>query len=646
MYSGNDSELLRHWVLFHLGGVVETAGEGRERAPGSFRWQPPPDRIPFSGPSVVDPERYIGPKGCDDARRYREGMPAHSDVSFPESMELPPSAGSGDSPRNPGEGSGDAPAVRRDRTIIPGGPRRLAILVALTGLAITGLVAWTASSLNNDSENRLLNVQTQQAAEVLVAAIPTTETPLETGAQIAGATDGDVATFTDFVTPYVGTGRQFISASLWEVTSGQVMSRAMVGVEPALAVPSAQANALAMAARHSPSFAVTGILDRSRPRLGYAVALPGGTQSFVVYGERAIPADRQAAVASNSVFADLNYAIFLGGTATPRNLLTTSFAKLPVAGRSSMAVVPFGNTHLTLVAAPVGQLGGTLSERLPWIFLVLGVLLTVIATWITQRLVTSRQAAERDTHQIQELYGQLGLLYAEQRGITETLQRALLPPTRPSIPGLDVAVRYVPGARGVDVGGDWYSAIAIDARYFAFVIGDVSGRGIKAAAIMAALRFTIRALVLEGHSPSDVLDRCAKQVPAVIDDHFATVLVGVGDLERREISLANAGHLEPLLVTTSNTEVIRTDVGVPLGVPDGSYRSVTVTLPPRATVIAYTDGLIERRNENIDVGVERLTLATRGEHRSVDGLLTKVLAELAAEDSDDDIAVVAFRILD
>ena len=517
--------------------------------------------------------------------------------------------------------------------------------MGLTGLLITGLVTWTASTLNAESESRLLHLQTQQAADVLVAAIPSTQSPLETAVQVAGATHGDVAAFEEFMGSYVGSTRQFSSASLWEVTSGEARPIAALGAAPALAVPSAQANSLAVTALHSQTFAVAGLLDPRHPRLGYAVGLPATGPAFIVYGERPLPANRKAAVASNSAFADLNYAIFLGSTRSVRNLLATSFAELPVGGSTSRAIVPFGNTYLTLITTPVGQLGGTFSERLPWIFGVVGVLLTVVAVWITQRLVTRRQTAERDAEEIQELYGELGHLYAEQRVIAESLQRALLPQARPEIPGLDIAVRYVPGASGVDVGGDWYSFLAIDSNQFAFVIGDVSGRGIKAAAVMAALRYTIRALVLEGNPPSVVLEKCSRHTRSVIGDHFATVLVGMGSMDRPEITLANAGHLEPLLVTATDTEFIHTEIGVPLGVPGGRYGSVTASLPPGSTLIAFTDGLIERRDESLDVGLERLASAAGGVHQSVDGLVTKVVAELTDADSEDDIAVVAFRWL-
>ncbi|MGH9079496.1 MAG: PP2C family protein-serine/threonine phosphatase [Acidimicrobiales bacterium] len=331
----------------------------------------------------------------------------------------------------------------------------------------------------------------------------------------------------------------------------------------------------------------------NKQRLGYAYALPASPR-FIVYGEQLVPGSQRAAVAGNSAFSDLNYAIYLGRSPVSRNLLATSASQLPINGRMATILVPFGNAYLTLVTAPVGQLGGAFSQWLPWIFGILGLLLTLVAVWITQRMVSRRQSAEGDTQQIQDLYAQLGQLYREQRTIADSLQLALLPQARPEIPGLEIGVRYVPGASGIDIGGDWYSVVEMDARYFAFVIGDVSGRGIKAAAVMAALRFTIRALVLEGNPPAAVLEKCSKQAEAIIGDHYATVLVGLGDLDRHEVTLANAGHLNPLLLIDDSAEFVETDVGRPLGMAgDDDYRAVTVSTPPKSTMIAFTDGLAQ-----------------------------------------------------
>jgi serine phosphatase RsbU (regulator of sigma subunit) len=208
---------------------------------------------------------------------------------------------------------------------------------------------------------------------------------------------------------------------------------------------------------------------------------------------------------------------------------------------------------------------------------------------------------------------------------------------------LEIASRYVAGARSVDIGGDWYSVIPVDGAQFAFVVGDVSGRGISAASVMARLRFTMRAYLIEGHSPDDVLEMCSRQFSIVRDHHLATALVGLGNLHTREITLASAGHLSPLMVDSGQAEFIPTSVGLPLGVTASTYRSVTLTMPEGSTLVAYTDGLVERRGELLDVGLDRLARAATRRAPDLDGLVASLISEVTGPDSDDDIALLAFR---
>ena len=533
----------------------------------------------------------------------------------------------------PEDGAAAAPGSRRF-----GGAT---IIVLTVGLLITAAVTWTAWDLDHRTEQRLLRVQTQQAGTVLLAAIPSTQTPLTTAAQVAAATGGDPGQFVQLMTPLIGGKGQFTAASLWQVRGGVLTEVAHVG---ALVDP-ATAEALGTRALNAKTFVVSGQLSRKPPRLDYAYPRAGPDPRYVVFAEHTVPADRRSAVANNSAFADLHYAIFLGPTSSPAKLLTTSFQALPTSGTERITV-PFGDTALTLVTAPAGQLGGSLPARLPWIFAVLGLLVTGFAAWVTQWLVRRRQEAEHDAAQIRGLYGRLDELYREQRTNAETLQRSLLPQANPEIPGMEIGVRYVPGPHGVDIGGDWYSVVTLDDTHFGFVIGDVSGHGIKAASVMAALRFTIRTLVVEGNSPAEVLEKCSTQVLSLIDGHIATVLVGIADLATHEVAVANAGHLNPLMISPDGSEFVTTKVGVPVGVPEAVYDTVTLSTPRRSTLLAFTDGLVERRGESLDVGLERLRQAIPGDGRPLDDLLTTVIETMTVESTDDDIAVLALRWLE
>jgi serine phosphatase RsbU (regulator of sigma subunit) len=519
------------------------------------------------------------------------------------------------------------------------------LIVLLVGLAITAALCWTAWTLNADNESRLLNLQAKQVASVLKTAIPTAQTPLELGAEVAQATNGDVAKFTQYMSNEVGSGREFSSVGLWHEQNGAVQQLTRLGNALDPATPT-DATTLIEKAFRSSTFAVAEVISEGHRVLAYSVALPGSDREYAVYAERPLPKDRRAAVASDSAFSDLKYAIYLGNSVKSGSLLATDFTTYPIPGPNVTVHVPFGDNALTTVVAANTPLGGSLSAQLPWIVLTLGVILSMASAMVTMRLVSRRRTAEVIGSQTRQLYDELGALYGQQRTIAETLQRALLPSSLPEIPGLAVAVRFVPGARGVEIGGDWYSVVALEDGRFFFVIGDVSGRGLSAASIMARLRFTIRAYALDGDSPTEILEKCVKQLDISVDGHFATVLVGIGDVDRNEVTLANAGHLRPFLLSDDCQDYLVTPTGPPLGVGPALYESTTYALAPNSTLVAFTDGLIERRGENLDVGFARLSQAlSENRDAGVEDLIDSAIAELSTDSSDDDLAILVLRWL-
>ena len=136
-----------------------------------------------------------------------------------------------------------------------------------------------------------------------------------------------------------------------------------------------------------------------------------------------------------------------------------------------------------------------------------------------RRLVGRRQHAE-------ELATENARLFAQQRTVAQTLQHSLLPDVLPEVAGASVAVRYLAGAEEVDIGGDWYDVIALDGGRTLFIVGDVSGRGLRAATVMAALRFGARAYAAEGDEPEIILSKLSQLLSVDRDGHFATVLCG------------------------------------------------------------------------------------------------------------------------
>lgn len=534
-----------------------------------------------------------------------------------------------------------AAAAARGRGPQGWSPAQIGVTVVLIGLALSLITAWIAWSSDQRNERNLLDVQTQQAAAVLGAQILAIHEPLETSLRVEQATDGDTADFREVMGRAVGEGRTFVHASLWDTSGAAPVQLAQVGVAPVMAAD--KVPGFVQRAARTDTFLVAGA-DADFNPVSYAIGDPADPR-WVVYAERAIPADRIAPVQRTAPFAGLRFATYIGAGTDPATLVTTNVPadELPLQGYTSTAGIPFGDTTLTFVASAKQHLGGDLGWQLPLVFLAIGIALTTITAFAATNLVRSRRRAEADRLTITGLYDKLDVLYAEQRGIAQTLQRALLPAFNPDIPGLDIASRYVAGAAGVDIGGDWYSVIRRGEHEVCFVVGDVSGRGIGAAAVMARLRFTIRAYLAEGHSPGSALALCSQQFDIVEDGHMATVVVGVAHLVTRELTLASAGHFAPLVVSEGDATYVDVASGPPLGVASTTYDERTTALPPGATVLAFTDGLIERRGESVDVGLARLADAALIDVPTTEELLDHVVGELTDETSEDDTALLAIR---
>ena len=362
-------------------------------------------------------------------------------------------------------------AARTERVPVSQG---VFLLVAVLGCLITAVIVWTSWALNHRNENRLLKVQTEQAGVVLLAALPSTETPLASAAAIASATDGGAPESTRYISAFVGQKGEFSSASLFELngTSLRRVSEVASSRNFAAAGAGRTRGQLLEASRRGELIVSTVFkrqagppharLCRSRHALGASRSMPSAGSRLTA--SRASPRARPSPISiTPSISAAAN-------AVQPAHL---RLQPSPATGDTAKVTVPFGDSDITIVTAARGQLAGTLPALLPWIFGALGLLLTIAAAWTAERLVRRRRSAERDTDEIGRLYGELGTLYGEQRTIALTLQRALLPSDTPEIAGLEVAVQYVPGTTGMEIGGDWYSVIALDEQRSAFVIGDV-----------------------------------------------------------------------------------------------------------------------------------------------------------------------------
>ena len=233
-------------------------------------------------------------------------------------------------------------------------------------------------------------------------------------------------------------------------------------------------------------------------------------------------------------------------------------------------------------------------------------------------------------------------LFEREHRIAQQLQRALLPERLPSVPGLRLAARYLPGGAGTEVGGDWYDALALPGGRLGLVMGDVAGRGVPAAATMGQLRSALRAYALDGAGPAGILERLNRFAMQVTEDGMATVVMLVLDPTAGVLSYANAGHPPPVIVGPDGTSYLDAARGVPLGVLDAPhYLEAEAALPPGTTVVLYTDGLVEHRGRPLEEGFTKLTDAIADGALEPEALCDAILGgTLGGATSSDDVTFV------
>jgi putative methionine-R-sulfoxide reductase with GAF domain len=223
------------------------------------------------------------------------------------------------------------------------------------------------------------------------------------------------------------------------------------------------------------------------------------------------------------------------------------------------------------------------------------------------------------------------------------LQRSLLPATLPALAGLSLAARYVPGHE-FGIGGDWYDVLVLPSGRVGVVIGDVSGHGLASAVVMGRVRSALRAYSLISDDPGEVMTMLDRKVRHFEAGNMTTALYAMISPDRASLAISSAGHLAPVLAVPGQpTTLLEIPVDAPLGVgrTTGARRTTTVGLPPGAVLLCYTDGLIERRDEIIDVGLKALVDVV--EPADPETVCRTVMARVGQEKPTDDIAILAVR---
>jgi len=523
--------------------------------------------------------------------------------------------------------------TRRAWWRLPWSTAAASVLVA--GVVLTGALAGLAAAVNQRQEARLLHEQVHEASSILGAVAPTTEIPLASAGELAVVTHGNARLFATYFRDRATAPIQFSSVTLWRMTAVGPLQAARVGSAPRLPTQPAPFDRFLAAAGRRAGLHVLGVFSGPHPRLGYAYA-PPGQHTWVVYAESTVVPGR-VELATSSRFANLALALYLGRTARVSALLATLAGHLPLPGPVARVVVPFGSSALTLEAAPTTELTGALSADLPWIVIGAGALVTGGAFAATEVLVRRRRRA-------QVLAEENRRLYQEQRRIALSLQEAILPGRLPRIAGMEIAARYVAGSVEAEIGGDWYDVVEQSGGRLLFSVGDVSGRGIRAATVMARLHFAIGAHATSGDGPGEILHKLSNQLDLTTDDHFATVLCGSVDVVGHTLTLASAGHLPPILVAGDHRSFVAAPVGPPIGVVAGArYGTVTIDVPPGALFLAFTDGLVEEPVTGVAAGLERLARDVEVGDRSLDEFLDAMVEKVTGTGPTDDTVVLAMR---
>jgi hypothetical protein len=510
--------------------------------------------------------------------------------------------------------------------------------VLLTGLVLTVILASVAWDAADRANNRLLQLQVRGATSAVQSSVASIQAPLLAADRVADSL-GSVTAFRSFVATEVGRKpAPFRSISLWDLSGEHPRLVVQLGPRSRVLGDPRRASTLMSSVRPSDELQVVGMLTEPVRVLGFAEMLPNEKRRLAVFAEDA-PTASLVHFGASSPFHGLDFALYLGAAVSPSSLIESTVAT-PVRGQQETVSMEFGNASITVVSALSGVQPASPFAGLPLDILLVGSASSVLASigvlWLASRRALAVTTALDSRRQ-----------YVAERDLSLALQDALLPDERPYFPGVEIATTYRAGTAGLEIGGDWHDAIAIDANRLLIAVGDVSGSGLPAAAVMSSLRHAIRAYAKQTDDPADILADLGRLVSIARDRCFATVLLMVLDVPAHRVTVASAGHLPPVLVEQGAARVLSIPVSPPIGIHEGDPpRSVSFDVAEGAVLLAYTDGLVERRGESIDDGLERLRRAARTSITSVDALIDKVMRDVAPAAADDDAALLGVGWLD
>ena len=372
--------------------------------------------------------------------------------------------------------------------------------------------------------------------------------------------------------------------------------------------------------------------------LGFALGPPTAPQGTVLYREQILGPVAPPRQANTAPFHELEVALYATPHVDDQQVLVTTTSKLPMRGSVLYRHIDVGSGRWLLGVSARSALVGTITEMAPWVALLVGVAAAILIA-----LAVEIECRRRDTTMA---------LYTTEHRAAETLQRNLLPEI-PTISGLGLAARYLAGAPGLEVGGDWFDAFPITGRRVGIAIGDVMGHDVAAAASMSQIRAALRAYAWTGEEPVAVLDRLDQFVTTFAVTPLVTVFYGVldppdGNGDRR-LRYATAGHVSPVLIgPDGGVEVLRSSGSAILnGIPNDGRDQQERVLAAGTTLVLYTDGLVENTSDALDESIRRLAdhLAVCPRGADANAVSEHVVSRALAGRLVDDVAVLVVQIL-
>ncbi|MDX2649998.1 SpoIIE family protein phosphatase [Streptomyces sp. PA03-1a] len=259
---------------------------------------------------------------------------------------------------------------------------------------------------------------------------------------------------------------------------------------------------------------------------------------------------------------------------------------------------------------------------------------------------------ERDTETVQDIVRRAAIYldnarrYTHEHGIALELQRALMSEPGSPHPSVEAAFRYQPAGSTALVGGDWYDAVRLSYGRTLLAMGDVMGHGVEASVDMSQYRSMLRFVAAADLPPHRILRRLDTLISETESGRPASCLLALVDPVRNTCTFSSAGHLPPAVIRPDGTvDIVDVPVGPPLGTGHGGYEPVAASCRAGDVLLLYTDGLVERRGEDIDASLDRLAGLRLHSDGDLGGLVDRVLSLLVVEPADDDIAVLAARIM-